>query len=70
VITVVNHLMLLTVALLHPHGLLLIAAAVPVSVGFAIGTVTVLHDAGRAVGGPLDAEAPDAPQALAGLSLR
>ncbi len=47
VITVVNHLMLLTVALLHPHGLLLIAAAVPVSVGFAIGTVTVLHDAGH-----------------------
>lgn len=47
VIALVNHLLLTAVVLLHPHGLLLVLAAVPVSVGFATGTLTVLHDAGH-----------------------
>ncbi len=47
VITGVNHLMLLTVALLHPHGWVLVLAALPVAVGFTTGTLTVLHDAGH-----------------------
>ncbi len=46
-ITLVNHALLLAVALLQPRGLLLVLAAVPVSVGFATGTLTVLHDAGH-----------------------
>ncbi len=46
-ITLMNNALLLTVALLQPRGLLLVLAAVPVAVGFAIGTLTVLHDAGH-----------------------
>lgn len=47
VIALINHALLLSVALLHPRGLLLVAAAIPVSIGLTIGTLTVLHDAGH-----------------------
>jgi linoleoyl-CoA desaturase len=47
VIAVINNGLLILIALWHPKGLLLLLAAVPLSVGFAIGTLTVLHDAGH-----------------------
>jgi linoleoyl-CoA desaturase len=47
VIALANHAMLLTIALLHLHGVDLLVASVPLAVGFAVGTLTVLHDAGH-----------------------
>lgn len=47
VITLANHAMLVLIALAHPRGAYLVLAAVPLSIGFAIGTLTVLHDAGH-----------------------
>jgi linoleoyl-CoA desaturase len=47
VITLANHALLVTIALVHPHGALLLLAAVPLGLGLAIGTLTVLHDAGH-----------------------
>jgi linoleoyl-CoA desaturase len=46
-IAAINHVVLLTAALLHLHGLALLVAGLVLSVGFAMGTVTVLHDAGH-----------------------
>jgi linoleoyl-CoA desaturase len=46
-IAVLNHAQLLVVALLRPEWPWLLVAAVPLSVTLAIGTLTVLHDAGH-----------------------
>jgi len=47
VIAVLTHAILLTIGLTHPHGVRLVAAAMGLSVAFAVGTLTVLHDAGH-----------------------
>jgi linoleoyl-CoA desaturase len=47
VVALVNNGMLAGIAFLHPHGVGLVLCAVPLSVGFAVGTLTVLHDAGH-----------------------
>ena len=47
VITVVNHALLLAVALLHPAWPVLVLCALPLGLGWAVGTLTVLHDAGH-----------------------
>lgn len=46
-IALANHGMLIAIALLRPRGLFLLLAAVPLGLGLAIGTLTVLHDAGH-----------------------
>jgi linoleoyl-CoA desaturase len=43
----VNNGMLVGISLLQPRGAALMWCAVPLSVGFAVGTLTVLHDAGH-----------------------
>lgn len=47
IITLLNHAILLTIALLHVRGMELALSAVPLAMGFAVGTLTVLHDAGH-----------------------
>lgn len=46
-LVVINHGLLLAVALTRPGWPWLVAAAVPLGLGFATGTLTVLHDAGH-----------------------
>jgi len=47
ILTVVNHALLVAVVLLHPHGVWLLLAAVPLAIVLATTTLTVLHDAGH-----------------------
>lgn len=47
IIALLNNGMLTAISLLHPRGINLLLAAVPLSVGLAVGTLTVLHDAGH-----------------------
>lgn len=52
VIAVVTHATLLFVVLANPHGFAIVLAAVPVSLAFSVGTLTVLHDAGHRMFSP------------------
>ena len=52
VIAVVTHATLLCVVFADPHGFGLVLAAVPLSLAFAVGTLTVLHDAGHRMFSP------------------
>jgi linoleoyl-CoA desaturase len=52
VITVLTHASLLFAVLVNPHGFGIVLAAVPLSMTFALGTITVLHDAGHRMFSP------------------
>jgi linoleoyl-CoA desaturase len=52
VITVAMHATLLLTVFTNPHGIWIVVAAVPVSLAFAVGTLTVLHDAGHRMFSP------------------
>ena len=47
VITLATHATLLTICMLQARGLALVVASVPLAACFAVGTLTVLHDAGH-----------------------
>lgn len=47
IITVAMHAALLLAVVTNPHGFAIVLAAVPVSLAFALATITVLHDAGH-----------------------
>lgn len=52
VIALANNGMLAAIAVLHLHGWRLALAALPLGLGFAVGTLTVLHDAGHRMYSP------------------
>jgi len=52
VIALANHAVLVAVAVLHPGTRLLLLAGLPLGLGFAVGTLTVLHDAGHRMYSP------------------
>jgi linoleoyl-CoA desaturase len=49
---VATHASLLLAVLLDPHGIAIVLAAVPLAFTFALGTITVLHDAGHRMFSP------------------
>jgi linoleoyl-CoA desaturase len=52
VIAVATHASLLLAVLANPHGFGIVLAAVPLALTFALGTITVLHDAGHRMFSP------------------